>query len=198
MTQIKKAYVDNQRFYDEIVKRKAALKEAEEKGLPKPKINDYIGKCLTDIATNFAKRPLYYGRTYKDEMIQDAIVNCVRYFDTFDPERTKNPFSYFSQCCYYSFLATIVNERDQAYTRSQIAKNVNIDKFTSQEHDNSEIANEYIEYLNSLQKTDYSKYYEKKPKLKREHINELQKFMDSDIDVFDMVDDINEEENLIG
>ena len=58
--------------------------------------------------------------------------------------------------------------------------------------------NEYLEYLNSLQKSDYSKYYEKKPKLKREHINELAKFMEADIDLFDVVDDINEPENLIG
>ena len=37
-------------------------------------------------------------------MISDGIENCVQYIHNFDPEKSRNPFAYFTQIIHYAFL----------------------------------------------------------------------------------------------
>ena len=48
-------------------------------------------------------------------MISDAIENCIMYFHDFDPEKSKNPFAYFTQITYYAFLRRIGKEEKNRY-----------------------------------------------------------------------------------
>jgi hypothetical protein len=87
----------------------------------RPKISNYLGTCFTNIATNLANKYNFAGYSYKDEMISDAIFDCIRYLHKFDPNKTRNPFAYFTQICYYAFLRKIDSEKEYLYKKYKIS-----------------------------------------------------------------------------
>ena len=120
----KQHYVDNKKFLDAIVEYKRRVQVAEEKGLEKPRVNDYIGGCFLKIANHLSFRPNFINYMYKDDMICDGIENCIQYIDNFNPEKSKNPFAYFTQIVYYAFLRRIAKEKRQMDIKDKI-----IDKY---------------------------------------------------------------------
>jgi hypothetical protein len=50
-------------------------------------------------------------------MISDGIENCMMYFRNFDPDKSKNPFAYFTQIIYFAFLRRIMKEKKQLYVK---------------------------------------------------------------------------------
>ena len=100
-------YVDNKKFFAEMVKWKDLVKQAEHVGDPKPQVTEYIGECFLLIAERLSTRPNFINYPYRDEMIGDAIENCLMYAANFDPEKSKNPFAYFTQITYFAFLRRI-------------------------------------------------------------------------------------------
>ena len=101
-------YVDNKVFLQAMVEWK---KECREKGEQVP-VTNYIGECFYKIATHLSYRPNFINYTYRDEMISDGIENCLQYVNNFDPEKSKNPFAYFTQIIYYAFLRRIQKEKN--------------------------------------------------------------------------------------
>lgn len=109
-------YVDNKKFYEEIVKYKQACAEAEAKGLVPPRLTNYIGECIYKIADKLSYKPCFMNYSFRDEMVDDGIENCIMYFKDFDPNKTQNPFAYFTQVIYYAFLRRIAKEERNRYT----------------------------------------------------------------------------------
>jgi len=67
-------------------------------------------------------------------MIGDGIENCITYIDNFDPEKSKNPFAYFTQIIYYAFLRRIQKEKKQVDIRQKmIEKSGYSEVFTADE-----------------------------------------------------------------
>lgn len=116
MSRTRTEYVNNKRFYDEIVEHRRKVSIAREKGLDEPRIPNYIGECILKIAERLATKPCFANYSYKDEMISDAVENAFLYFHDFDPEKGSNPFSYFTQIVYYAFLRRISKEEKNRYT----------------------------------------------------------------------------------
>jgi DNA-directed RNA polymerase specialized sigma subunit len=117
----KNNYIDKEKFYIEMKKRKLDIEEAEKNEKPIPKISDYIGLCFYELATNIAKKPKFAGYPYLDDMISDGILNCVEVVDKFDIERSsKNPFSYFTQVIWYAFYRRITKEKGQTYIQYKL------------------------------------------------------------------------------
>ena len=56
-------------------------------------------------------------------MIGDAIENCLRYIHNFNPEKSSNPFAYFTQIMYYAFLRRIEKEKKQTYIKYKAMQN---------------------------------------------------------------------------
>jgi hypothetical protein len=110
-------YIDNKRFLKEIVDHRKAARKAERENLPRPGVNDYIGQCFMDIALNLAKKPNFANYPFKEEMIGDAIENCIMYSTNFDPNKSKNPFAFFTQIIFYAFLRRIQKEKKQLYIK---------------------------------------------------------------------------------
>ena len=113
----KNHYVDNKKFYEEMVLFKKMVNEAREKGEEDPSATEYMGKCFLDIANGLSFRPNFINYTYKEEMISDGIENCLQYCSNFNPDASKNPFSYFTQIVYRAFLRRIEKEKKQAYVK---------------------------------------------------------------------------------
>lgn len=108
-------YVDNQKFYQEILVHKKKVAEAEEKGLQPPKLPNYIGECIWKIANKLSCKPCFMNYSFRDEMISDGIENCILYFNDYDPNISKNPFAYFTQVIYFAFLRRINKEEKNRY-----------------------------------------------------------------------------------
>lgn len=109
----KNNFIDNKEFYAAMVEYRKKVDIAKENGDPKPIIPRYIGKCFLDIAEHLSMRPNFSNYIYRQDMVMDAVENCVVYCYNFDPEKSKNPFSYFTQVCWYAFIRRIGKEKRQ-------------------------------------------------------------------------------------
>lgn len=118
MTEKKKKknhYVDNEKFLAEIKVYKQKCKDALVEGKEKPRISEYIGKCIYLIAENLSHKPRFMNYSFRDELVSDAIENCFLYFDNFDADKYSNPFAYFTQIIYYAFHRRIAKEEKNRY-----------------------------------------------------------------------------------
>ena len=142
-------YVNNKEFLEAIVVRKQHLREAEESGDSPPQITNYLGECILKIANHLSYRPNFINYTYRDEMISDGIENSLQYIDNFDPEKSKNPFAYFTQIIYFAFIRRITKEKKQQKIKDRILKRSNIqDMIAVQAHDDeSDYQAQYMEFL---------------------------------------------------
>ena len=109
----KNNFIDNKEFYAAMKAYITEIETAKEQGLPKPRIPRYIGKCFLDIAEHLSTRPNFSNYMYRQDMVMDAVENCVIYCSNFDPSKSKNPFSYFTQVCWYAFIRRIGKEKRQ-------------------------------------------------------------------------------------
>lgn len=113
-------YVDNKKMYEAIVEHKKAVQAALDAGDKPPRIPEYIGSCFLMIAKNLIKKPNFYNYPHKEEMVSDGIENCCMYFHNFNPNKTQNPFAYFTTIIYYAFLRRIQKEKKQLYMKQKL------------------------------------------------------------------------------
>jgi hypothetical protein len=113
----KKHYVNNVDFLIALVDYHDRCALAKENGKEDPPIPNYIGECFLKIAENFSRNPNFISYSFRDEMICDGIENCIQYFRNFDPDKSKNPFAYFTQIIYFAFLRRIAKEKKQLYVK---------------------------------------------------------------------------------
>jgi hypothetical protein len=67
------------------------------------------------IVTNYAKRPNFNGYTFIEDMIGDALLAITIAWHKFDPEKSENPFAYFTAVTHNAFirkLGDFGNQRD--------------------------------------------------------------------------------------
>ena len=142
-------YVNNKEFLEAIIQRKELLKEAEETGAPTPQISNYLGECILKIANHLSYRPNFINYTYREEMISDGIENCLQYIDNFNPEKSNNPFAYFTQIIYYAFLRRIQKEKKHLFVKFKMTEQTNLFDTTAatQEHDTTKNFKVLIFYL---------------------------------------------------
>ena len=130
-------YVNNKEFLAAIIDYKDEIIIAEKRGLPKPVIPRYIGECFLKIATHLSYRPNFINYTYREEMISDGIENCLQYATNFNPEKSNNPFAYFTQIIYYAFLRRIAKEKKQSHVKNKMIEKGSYESWTTMEGDDS-------------------------------------------------------------
>ena len=142
-------YVNNKEFLQAIVERKTLIKEAESVGEPPPQISNYLGECILKIANHLSYRPNFINYTYREEMISDGIENCLQYIDKFNPEKSNNPFAYFTQIIYYAFVRRIQKEKKQQQIKEKMLKYSNIEqRIVLQAHDDdAKYQQQFVEML---------------------------------------------------
>lgn len=113
----KRNYVNNPDFLEALTDYKKKCKEAEDSGDERPQVPNYVGDCIYQIANRLATKPNFSGYSYKEDMIMDGIENCLLYIGNFDPEKSSNPFAYFTQVIWYAFLRRIAKEKKQLYVK---------------------------------------------------------------------------------
>ena len=110
-------YVDNEQFLESMIKYQNEVKQAKEIDGPEPLIPEYLGECFMKIANRLSFRPNFINYAFRDDMISDGIENCIQYMNNFNPEKSSNPFAYFTQIIYYAFVRRIQKEKKQLYIK---------------------------------------------------------------------------------
>ena len=164
-------YVDNKEFFVAMSEWIGKVKECDATGEPRPPITDYIGECFMKIAEHLSYRPNFINYSYREEMVGDGIENCLMYAHNFDPEKSKNPFSYFTQMIYYAFLRRIEKEKKQLYVKYKLIEEQDVNnlfpRWVEQNTETDETKkppkNAGAAYL-GLNETDLEKFKPKKKK----------------------------------
>jgi len=121
-------YVNNKEFLNAIVIYRNQCKRAEEAGEDRPRITNYLGECSLKIATHLSYKPNFVNYMFREDMICDGIENCLQYIDNFNPEKSSNPFAYFTQIIYYAFLRRIQKEKKQMEIKNKILEKSGYDE----------------------------------------------------------------------
>ena len=130
-------YVDNKVFLQAMKDWKEKCEEAEQMGEEKPRVSNYIGECFLKIANGLSHKPNFMNYTFKDDMVSDGIENCLQYIHNFNPDKSNNPFAYFTQIIYYAFLRRIAKEKKQSHVKNKIIEKSNYELFVTMEGDDS-------------------------------------------------------------
>jgi len=105
----KKYYLTNSMLMPEVLKSKEV-----------GKITEQLGVYLYQLANNYARRPIFNNYTYKDEMVSTALLNLCQSALKFNPEKSQNPFAFFTTCIHHSFLHYLSIEKKQRNIRDQL------------------------------------------------------------------------------
>ena len=111
-------YVNNKQFSESVVDYVKDKLAAIKRGEDEPRIPEYIGECFLKIAEGLSHKPNFIRYTYRDEMVMDAVENCIKAVGNYNIEtatRTGKPnaFAYFTQISYFAFLRRIAKEKKQ-------------------------------------------------------------------------------------
>ena len=113
-------YVNNKEFLEALINYRAKCQRAEEAGEARPVIPRYIGECFLKIANHLSYKPNFVNYMFREDMMSDGIENCVQYIKNFNPEKSSNPFAYFTQIIHYAFLRRIQKEKRQMDIRGKL------------------------------------------------------------------------------
>jgi len=156
-------YVDNKKFLEAMIIHKEKVKKAIENNKTKPDVTNYIGECFLKIANHLSYRPNFINYTYRDDMISDGIENCLQYMNNFNPEKSTNPFAYFTQIIYYAFIRRIQKEKKQSLVKQKMIANAGVENIMDQhEGDDSQYRSQLLDFLQRNQKIEEPEKKKKK------------------------------------
>jgi DNA-directed RNA polymerase specialized sigma24 family protein len=131
-------YVDNAKFLEAMIEYKREYNKAKEDDTGLPQISEYLGSVFLKIAQRLSFRPNFINYAFKNDMISDGIENCLHYIHNFNPEKSNNPFAYFTQIIYYAFIRRIQKEKKQLYIKYKSMQNYEIaPEYMDQEKSNN-------------------------------------------------------------
>ena len=169
-------YVNNKEFFEHISKFRVLVLAAKEANTELPRITEYIGSCFLMIAKNLARRPNFANYSYKDEMISDGIENCILYINNFDPEKSTNPFAYFTQIIYFAFLRRIQKEKKQLYIKHKSFESAMINEEMYDKFDDSDSYGNSNYIIDTEKMNEFVNAFESKFKKKEKKPEALEKF----------------------
>jgi len=176
----KEHYVNNKEFLAAMIEFKKSVNEAVEKKKERPPVTDYIGSCFLKIANHLSYRPNFINYTFRDDMISDGIENCLQYLDNFNPEKSNNPFAYFTQIIYYAFIRRIQKEKKQVTIKQKLIMEANYDDLTLQPGEDRDFKNQFTEFLQKNTIIDEPAKKEKKKKTTKKSQSTLEYFINED------------------
>ena len=141
-------YVDNKKFLEAMIEYRDRCEKAKNRNRKKPEVTNYIGECFLKIANHLSYRPNFINYTFRDDMISDCIENCLQYMDNFNPDKSNNPFAYFTQIIYYAFIRRIQKEKKQIQIKSKLIANTGVENMMDQlQGDDAQYQSQLLDFL---------------------------------------------------
>ena len=142
----KEHYVNNKEFLAAMIEYRKSIRKAKREKRERPPVTDYIGSCF---------------------LKSDGIENCLQYLDNFNPEKSNNPFAYFTQIIYYAFVRRIQKEKKQVTIKQKLIMEANYDDLSLQPGEDREFKNQFTEFLQKNTVIDEPAKKKKKEKKKK-------------------------------
>ena len=164
-------YVSNKLLFQEYLDWYANIKVAEEEGIEEPQIPPYIVEAMMKISSRLAYKANFINYSFRDELISDALYDCIRFAKKFNPEKGSNPFSYITTICFRAFLRRIDKEKTQSYIKASIVcDTVDHEFFEGHcDEDDAEFSNQYLNFLREVGFSDsHTPMSIKRAKIKKE------------------------------
>jgi len=181
-------YVSNKDFSNAVVEYCTTVKEAKEQGKPHPVVTNYIATCFLKIAEGLSHKGNFVRYTYREEMVMDAVENCLKAIENYDIEAATrsgkpNAFAYFTQISWYAFLRRIQKEKKQQDIKMKYIAEAHISAFMDGDGEGfSQQASPFIDTLRQRidvvknADDDFKQYVKEEKKRKRRAVN-----VDSDL-----------------
>ena len=144
-------YVDNAKFLEAMIEYKREYDTAKKNNKDLPQISEYLGSVFLKIAQRLSFRPNFINYAFKNDIISDGIENCLHYIHNFNPEKSNNPFAYFTQIIYYAFIRRIQKEKKQLYIKYKSMQNYE----TTPEYMDQEKSNNNFISLSDYDNSDF-------------------------------------------
>jgi len=131
-------YINNQEFSQAVVNYVTEVKKSKEKDESLPVVPDYIAISFLRIAENLSHKSNFIRYTYREEMVMDAVENCLKAIENYDinaETRTGKPnaFAYFTQIIWYAFLRRIQKEKRQQDIKEKYLSQSGVEAFIANE-----------------------------------------------------------------
>lgn len=158
-------YVNNRDFSEAVEEYVKERRRSESMNEPVSKVTDYIAHCFLNIANGLAHKSNFSRYTYKEEMIMDAVENCLKAIGNYKistETRTGKPnaFSYFTQISWYAFLRRIAKENGQVELKNKYLQSAQLTDMVINNTD-----------INSIEHREVYSYFVDQLKERIEHIH---------------------------
>lgn len=140
-------YVNNKELYEQFKVYHPLAKAALSAGEERPEIPLKIAEAIIQISTRIMNSYNFCNYSYKAEMISDAILQCFRKVHLFDPDRTENPFAYFSQLAWNAAVSRIKEEQKHASIRARLINDKLTTEYVENLEKDSEATNAFVDFL---------------------------------------------------
>jgi hypothetical protein len=127
-------YVNNKEFSQAVVDYCTTVQEARDQKESTPVVTDYIATCFLKIAEGLSHKSNFVRYTYREEMVMDAVENCLKAIENYDIEAATrsgkpNAFAYFTQISWYAFLRRIQKEKKQQDIKLKYISEADVTEF---------------------------------------------------------------------
>lgn len=142
-------YINNKEFGIQLTEHRINWLKSKEDETEPPIVPDAIAATFLMLAKKLATRYNFSGYTWRDDMVSDAVISCLKSAHKFDINVSTQSFSYFSLLCWRAFTDLIKQEKEHAYVRAKMFYMIPEDSFDTQEQDDGEfgITQDFIPYF---------------------------------------------------
>jgi DNA-directed RNA polymerase specialized sigma24 family protein len=105
----KAVYLTNKELLAEVI-------NAKTKGV----MTDKLAGMLMMLTRKYAKKGNFVNYTYNEDMVSYALMMLVRTWNSFNPEKSNNPFAFYTQCIKNSFVQYLNQEKRQRNIRDML------------------------------------------------------------------------------
>ena len=184
-------YVNNSEFSLAIVEYVKSVNLAKEQGTELPIVPDYIAMCFLKIAENLSHKSNFIRYTYREEMVMDAVENCLKAVENYNINATTrtgkpNAFAYFTQIIWYAFLRRIQKEKKQQEIKQKYISQSGVEAFImlGDEEGGGIVASHFVDVLKD--RIEKVKIYDTEIKefTKKEKVKKKNRLADSNLEEF--------------
>ena len=154
-------YAPNDALMEEIAKSKKILAERQaedEETTPAECLTPRLVDMLMKIVHNYSPKNTWRNYTYIDDMRGDAILSLCQNALKFNPEKSNNPFGYYTQIVTRSFLTFLEKEKKIRRIRDDILEQNMLNPSFSRQLENEERAREHFQNLHQVDQRSENEY----------------------------------------
>lgn len=141
MTQIKRAKSTSSRSH--YVTNSQLLEAIAADKLNGKRLSPRLAKYLFMIAERYSFSSSFGGYSFREDMVSFAVVNLCANWHKFDPEKSDNPFAFYTTAAYRSFLQYLADEKKQRDIRDQMLVEAGANpSFSFQERNKSSVSSD--------------------------------------------------------